>query len=130
MAEAWLNHLCGDELEASSAGLEPGVVNPLAVEAMSEVGIDISQNKTHSVFDLFKSGQIFKYVVTICDEAAAEQCPIFVGVTTRVHWNFPDPSSIVGTRDEKLAAVRRCRDSIRNKIEEWCGMICPSSATF
>ena len=77
MAEAWLNHVCGDFFEAQSAGLEPGTLNPLAVQVMSEVGIDISHKKTRAVFDVFKSGQLFAYVVTVCDETSAEKCPIF-----------------------------------------------------
>ncbi len=68
MAEAWLNQICGDELEAQSAGFEPGKLNPLVVEAMAEVGIDISQKETQSVFDVWKSGQLFAYVITVCDE--------------------------------------------------------------
>ena len=91
MAEAWCNHLYGDRFEAESAGLEPGILNPLAVEAMKEVGIDISHNKTQRVFDLFKAGRMFAYVITVCDEASAERCPIFPGVTQRLHWSFPDP---------------------------------------
>src|SRR5438132_8450272 len=65
MAEAWLNHLCGDFFEARSAGLEPGTLNPLAVAVMKEAGIDISEKKTQSVFDVFKSGQLFAHVITV-----------------------------------------------------------------
>jgi arsenate reductase len=68
MAEAWLNFLCPKQFEAHSAGLEPGALNPLAVEAMREIGVDISGKKTQSVFDVFKSGQFFPYVITVCDE--------------------------------------------------------------
>ena len=76
MAEAWFNSICGEFFEAQSAGLEPGTLNPLAVEVMREAGIDISRNKTQAVFDVFKSGQLFSYVVTVCDESSAEKCPI------------------------------------------------------
>src|SRR5213082_905794 len=72
MAEAFLNEICGDYFEAHSAGLEPGTLNPLAVEAMREIGMDISQNQTQSVFDVFKSGELFAYVITVCDESSAE----------------------------------------------------------
>jgi len=68
MAEAFLDEICGDQFEAHSAGLEPGTLNPLAVEAMREIGIDISQKQTQSVFDVFKSGELFSYVITVCDE--------------------------------------------------------------
>ena len=128
MAEAWLNHLCGDQIEASSAGLEPGTLNPLAVEVMGEVGIDISQKETQGVFDLFKSGRLFNYVVTVCDGASAERCPIFVGVTKRVHWSFPDPAAATGTHEEKLGQVRAVRDQIRAQIAEWCLELCPALA--
>jgi arsenate reductase (thioredoxin) len=124
MAEAWLNQICGDQFEAQSAGLEPGTLNPLVIEAMAEVGIDISQKGTQEVFDVWKSGQLFAYVVTVCDESSAEKCPIFPGPATRLHWSFPDPSALTGTHAEKLAAVRRIRDEIRARIEAWCGEIC------
>ena len=127
MAEAWLNHICGDFFNAESAGLEPGTLNPLVVEAMQEVGIDISNNGTQAVFDVFKSGKLFAYVVTVCDETSAEKCPIFAGVTKRVHWSFDDPSVLTGTREEKMEGVRRIRDNIRAKIEEWCEEVCPQS---
>ena len=119
MAEAWLNHVCGDTIEAESAGLEPGVLNPLAVEVMREVGIDISGKKTQAVFDLFTSGRLFHYVITVCDEASAERCPIFVGVTQRLHWSFPDPGAVTGTHAEKLDQVREIRDQIREQVEKW-----------
>jgi arsenate reductase len=120
MAEAWLNHLCGDSFSGESAGLEPGVLNPFVVEAMQEVGIDLSQKETRAVFDVFKSGKLFACVITVCDETSAERCPIFPGVAKRLHWSFPDPSALTGTHDEKMAGVRKIRDEIRAKIEAWC----------
>ena len=124
MAAAWLNDICGDDFEAKSAGLEPGELSPLAVQVMNEVGIDISNNKTQAVFDVFKSGQCFAYVITVCDEASAEKCPIFPGVTNRVHWSFPDPSALVGTQQERLQGTRKIRDDIRARIETWCDEMC------
>jgi arsenate reductase (thioredoxin) len=120
MAEAWLNHLCRDRYDAQSAGLEPGKLNPLVVEAMAEEGIDLANAPTKSVWDMFESGTNFGYVVTVCDETSAERCPIFPGNGLRLHWGFPDPSQFVGTHDEKLAQVRRVRDLIREKIAAWC----------
>lgn len=120
MAEAWLNEICSDALAAESAGLEPGTLNPLAVEAMQEVGIDISKKETRAVFDVFKSGKLFAYVITVCDETSAEKCPIFPGVTTRLHWSFPDPSALVGSHETKLVEVRKIRDEIRDKVQAWC----------
>ncbi|HEX9079528.1 MAG TPA: arsenate reductase ArsC [Desulfuromonadaceae bacterium] len=113
MAEALLNHLAGDRFEAQSAGLEPGTLNPLAVEVMAEMGIDISANQTRSVFDVFKSGARFDYTIAVCDGASAEKCPVFPGITKRIHWSFADPAALEGTHDEKRAAARR----IKNEIE-------------
>jgi arsenate reductase len=128
MAEAWLNHICSDFFVAESAGLEPGTLNPLVVEVMQEAGIDISRKKTQAVSDVFKSGKLFSHVITVCDETSAERCPIFPGVAQRLHWSFADPSGLTGARDEKLAAVRKIRDQIRAKIEQWCREVCPHSA--
>ncbi|HEY2124272.1 MAG TPA: arsenate reductase ArsC [Chthoniobacterales bacterium] len=128
MAEAWLNYLCGECFEAQSAGLEPGKLNPLAVAVMQEAGIDISRKKTQAVFDVFKSGQLFAYVITVCDETSAEKCPIFPGVTQRLHWSFPDPSQVTGSPEEKLEQVREIRDQIRERIEQWCAEVCPAAA--
>ncbi len=120
MAEAWMNHLCGDRFEATSAGLEAGVLNPLAVQVMKEVGIDISQKKTQTVFELVKEGKMYAYVITVCDEASAERCPIFPGVTKRLHWSFPDPAMVTGTTEEKLEQVRKIRDDIKSAVEAFC----------
>ena len=128
MAEAFLNQICCEQFEAHSAGLEPGKLNPVVVEAMQEIGIDISANRTKGVFDLLKSGKKFAYVITVCDETSAERCPILPGVTQRLHWSFPDPSGFLGTQEDKLAKTREVRDSIKVKIEEWCEQICPTVA--
>ena len=128
MAEAFLNRICDEEFEAHSAGLEPGKLNPLVVEVMAEAGMDISRNATKAVFDMFKSGRLFEYVITVCDEASAERCPIFPGVTKRLHWSFPDPSSFQGTNDEKLEQTRVVRDMIKAKIEAWCSEVCLAPA--
>ena len=120
MAEAWLNHTCPENFEATSAGLEPGTMNPIVVEVMKEAGIDLSQKKTKAVFDVWKTGQIFQYVITVCSEAESEGCPVFPRVTKRLHWPFPDPSKVTGTHEEKLREIRKIRDEIRRKIEESC----------
>ena len=127
MAEALLNDICGDHFEAHSAGLEAGTLNPMAVEAMREIGIDISHKGTQSVFDVLESGPAaagFAYVITVCDETSAESCPIFPGVTTRLHWSFSDPAALEGTREERLAGTREIRDQIRDRIEMWCDEMC------
>lgn len=124
MAEAWLNHVCGDYFEAESAGLEPGTLNPLAVEVMKEVGIDISHKKTQGVLDLLKKGAFFDYTIAVCDEASADKCPFFPGAIQRLHWSFPDPSQVKGTKEEKLVQIRPIRDGIKKKIESWCETMC------
>lgn len=124
MAEAFLNQTCGGEFEAHSAGIEPGRLNPIVVEAMREIGIDISQNKTKAVADFVKSAGSFAYVITVCDETSAERCPVFPGGTKRLHWGFPDPSAAMGSHEEKLAQTRGIRDAIRKKVEGWCGEVC------
>jgi arsenate reductase len=120
MAEAWINHLCGDRFEAESAGLEPGTLNPLAVAVMKEVGIDIAGKATRSVFDVLKAGTPFSYVITVCDESAAEACPIFPGPAKHMHLGFADPSRVEGTQEEMLARIRAIRDAIRKAIEDFC----------
>lgn len=124
MAAALLNKLCGEFFEAHSAGLEPGVLNPLAVEVLQEIGIDISKNKTQAVFDVFKSGQLFPFVITVCSESEAKGCPIFPGVTTRLHWPFPDPSQLTGTWEEKLEGTREILRQIDRQIRQFCDEQC------
>ncbi len=119
MAEAWLKQLGGDRFEVESAGLEPGVLNPLVVEAMREAGIDISNNQTKSVFDFFTQGRRYHYVVTVCDESQSERCPIFPGAVQFLHWSFPDPSRFTGSHEERLRQTLEVRDQIMAKIEAW-----------
>jgi len=119
MAEAFLKQEAGDRFEVESAGLEPGKLNPVVVEAMKEVGIDISQNKTKSVFDFYKQGKQYDYVITVCDESQSGACPVFPGRGERLHWSFDDPSAFQGSQEERLVKTRVVRDKIRSKIEEW-----------
>ena len=123
MAEMWLKKIGGDRVTVTSAGLEPGTLNPLAVEVMREVGIDMSRNTTRGVFDLFKAGEMFHYVIAVCDKATAERCPIFPGIIQRLDWSFPDPAQVTGTHEEQLAQVRAIRDMIREKIDRWASSL-------
>lgn len=118
MAEAFVNRYCSDQFEADSAGLETGALNPLAVEVMAEDGIDISQNTTKSIWDTFRAGHTYGYIITVCDETN-EKCPIFPGNGIRLHWSFPDPSKFTGSHDEQLAEMRQLRDAISEKVTEW-----------
>jgi arsenate reductase len=119
MAEAFLNVMGGEHFTAESAGLEPGKLNPLVVEVMKEVGIDLSNNETKSVFDFFKQGKFYQYVIAVCDEANAERCPIFPGMAKRLNWSFRDPASFSGTEESKLQHTRIVRDQIRDEIEKF-----------
>ncbi len=120
IAEAFMNHLCNDRYEAESAGFEPEELNPLAVEVMKEAGIDISANKAKSVFDFFKQGKLYGFVITVCDESSAETCPIFPGITAKLHWSFADPSRFTGSIEERLEKMREVRDQILDKVQEFC----------
>ncbi len=100
MAEAFCKKYGGENFIAESAGLEPGTLNPYAVRAMAEVGIDISKNQTKSVFDFHKEGRFYHVVVTVCSKEAAERCPVFPGAPITLHWPFDDPSSFHGSDDE------------------------------
>jgi arsenate reductase (thioredoxin) len=119
MAEAFLNILGEGKFIAESAGIEPGVLNPLVVKSMSDAGIDISGNPTNDVFEFFKEGRRYDYVITVCDEASGQRCPIFPGAKEKINWSFEDPSALKGTDEEKLDRIAEIRDSIRKKVEEF-----------
>ncbi len=119
MAEAFLKKFGRDRFEAESAGLEPGKLNPYVIRAMAEKGIDISRNPTKNVFDLFEAKRVYQVVVSVCSAEAAEKCPIFPGLSAKLHWPFPDPSSLTGNDDEIMAGVRRVRDQIEEAVKEF-----------
>jgi len=115
MAEGYLRHIAGDEFEVMSAGIEPKGLNPLAVEVMKEVDIDISRQTSKDVREFL--GQAIPYVVTVCDNAK-QRCPIFPRTYKFLHWSLEDPAEVTGSREEKLAVFRRVRDEIRQRIEQ------------
>ena len=121
MAEEYLKKLAADRFEVESAGLEPGTVNPLVAEVLKEDGIDVSGKQTHSVFEYYKEGRRYHYVITVCSREAAERCPVFPGIgpIQRLYWPFDDPSQVSGTREEKLRKVREIRDQIKARIAEF-----------
>lgn len=119
MAEAFLNKMAAGRFQAQSAGLEPGQLNPLVVEVMAELQYDLSANRTKDVFELYRRGEVFSYVITVCDGASAERCPLFPGITKRLHWSFADPSSLSGSHAEQLAATRIIRDEIKAAVAEF-----------
>jgi arsenate reductase len=116
MAEGLLFHLAGDRYDVSSAGTKPSLVNPLAVQAMAERGIDIHAHRSKHLSEFLS--QPFDYVITVCDDAA-EQCPVFPGRAERLHWSFPDPASVTGGDLERLAVFRAVRDAIETRLRSW-----------
>jgi arsenate reductase len=120
MAEAFLREYAGDRFDAYSAGLEPGEINPYTRRVMEELGLNLEGQRSKGLAEYL--GKVhFSYLVTVCDRAE-QQCPIFPGMGTRLHWSFVDPSATVGSEDEKLAKFRQVRDEIKSKILAWISM--------
>jgi arsenate reductase len=125
MAEAFVNRLCAGRFSAKSAGLERGSLNPTVVEAMGEIGYDLSCNTTKEVVETNDAHGPFDYVVTVCDETDGARCPVVpIAGGVRLHWSFDDPSAFKGTPEEILPKVRVVRDAIQAKIVEWCKTAC------
>lgn len=127
MAEGLLRHLGGSAYEVHSAGSHPnGYVSPLAIEAMREIGIDISAHRSKSVLEF--ASQRFGTVITVCD-SAAEGCPVFPGAPQRIHWSIWDPGAATGSHEEKLAAFRRIRDDLAARLREFLSYgACPGNS--
>lgn len=113
MAEGLTNHLLGDRYEAFSAGTHPASVHPLAVEVMREIGADISHHRSKSLERFLQ--EPLDYLITLCD-SAKENCPVFPGNVTTLHWSLPDPSAAGGDWEERLALFRRIRDELKERI--------------
>ena len=114
IAEGLLRFLGGDAFEVYSAGTEATFVRPLAIQAMSELGIDISGQQSKTLVGYLR--EPFDEVITVCD-AAAEACPVFPGALRRRHWSLEDPSKAIGSEEEQLTVYRRVRDKLRSRIE-------------
>jgi arsenate reductase len=117
MAEGLLRARGGAGYEVFSAGTEPRVVHPLAIKAMQEIGIDISNHRAKSLTQ-FQDQPPMDLVITVCDEAA-EACPYFPNARSQVHWSFPDPTRVEGNEEERLAAFRHIRDLIATRISQF-----------
>ncbi|NWG07894.1 MAG: arsenate reductase ArsC [Chloroflexi bacterium] len=118
MAEAFLRKYGGEQFEVHSAGLEPKGMNPFTIRVMNEVGIDISGQTSKGV-DVYLGKVLFKYLVTVCDDAD-KNCPtVWPGVRKRMHWSFQDPAAVEGTDEEKLAKFREVRDKIEAQVKAW-----------
>ena len=119
MAEGLLRDDGGESFEVFSAGTEPGHVNPLAIRAMREVGIDISAHRSKSVEEY--AGQKFDYVITVCDRAR-DNCPVFPGGAERIHRSFEDPAAATGDEESRLSVFRRVRDEIRGYLRDFASV--------
>ena len=109
-----LRHLADDRFEVMSAGTEATHVRPLAVQAMDELGIDISDQESKTLERYL--GEPFDYVITVCDDAN-EACPVFPGARQRLHWSFEDPAQAIGSEEERLQVFRSIRNAIRERVE-------------
>ncbi len=119
MAEGWLRHLGGSAFEVASAGTHPAErVNPLAVQAMAEAGVDISGQQPKHLEQFLR--EPWDYVITVCDRAN-EECPLFPGGKRRLHWSFEDPAAAAGSQEERLRVFRRVRDEIRGRFADFAG---------
>lgn len=118
MAEGYLRSVAGERFDVMSAGIEPKGLNPLAVAAMREIGIDISSQRSKDVREFL--GAPVQYVVTVCSNAR-EKCPVFPATVKFIHWDLDDPAAVQGTEEEKLAAFRRARDEIAAQITKEFG---------
>jgi len=116
MAEGLLRQLAGARFEAASAGTHPAGLNPGAVQAMREIGIDISYHRSKKVDEFV--GQPLDWVITVCD-SAKESCPVFPGAVSRLHWSFQDPAAAAGSPQERQAVFRRVRDEIAERMGEF-----------
>ena len=116
MAEGFLRAMAGDRFEAGSAGTEKTSVNPLAIRAMAELGIDLGGHTSKLYVDV--ASQAWDYLITVCDDAN-ERCPWVPGSVQRLHWSFPDPSRATGSEEERLAVFRRVRDQIQERLTDW-----------
>lgn len=116
MAETYLRHFCGEAATVTSAGLDPTHIHPLVLRVMAEDGFDLSAKGTRKVFDLFRDGLLFDYVITVCEESLDGQCPVFPGVTHRLHMPFADPAALGGSEEQRLVEVRKIRDRIKARM--------------
>ncbi|MDD2468176.1 MAG: arsenate reductase ArsC [Desulfobulbus sp.] len=117
MAEAFLKRFGGDDFSVESCGLEAGVLNPLVIEVMDEIGYDLKNNTTQAALDLFKQGRSYDVVITVCSQKASELCPLFPGRALRLNWPFADPSRLEGGREANLVEIREIRDQIKVQVE-------------
>jgi len=117
MAMTFLNEYGKDLFVAESAGLEKGTLNPYVIKSMAELGYDISNNETNEVFEYFKQGRSYSFVIKVCDEMNGQRCPIFPGALHEEYWNLPDPAAFKGSEIEILKQVHDIRDEILKRVQ-------------
>lgn len=116
MAEGLLRDVAGDRIEVASAGVAPTHVRPEAIEAMKEIGIDISNHRSKSIDELIT--RAFDYVITVCDNAN-QHCPVFPGACRRIHWSIEDPAAVAGDDETRLEAFRSARNELRERLDKF-----------
>jgi arsenate reductase len=116
MAEGLLRHHAGETFDVESAGIEPSFVRPEAIAVMREIGIDISGHRSKSI-EVF-TGQLFDYVITVCDNAK-QNCPIFPTATKQIHWSVEDPAAVAGDEQIRRQAFRSARDDLRERLSRF-----------
>ena len=124
MAEGFMRHIAGGSCEVFSAGVNPTRINPLAIKAMAEVGVDISRQQSTSVREYL--GDRFDYVITVCDNAR-QNCPVFPGKHERIHWDLRDPAEATGDKEGQMTVFRKVRDQIKDHIREFAGIVSAKS---
>ncbi|MGB9642881.1 MAG: arsenate reductase ArsC [Candidatus Ratteibacteria bacterium] len=122
MAEGLANYYGRGKIQAFSAGLNPSIVNPFAIEVMAEIGIDISKHRSKNLEEFL--GQQFDFIITLC-ESAKQNCPLFPGKATKIHWDIKDPADATGSKEEILTEFRKCRNIIKEKIIDFLKEVNP-----
>ena len=120
MGEGLLRHLAGDKVEVHSAGAKPSTVNPYAVRAMRERGINISEQRSEHLAQYLETE--FDFVITVCDRAA-DACPQFPGPAQRIHWSFPDPAGVNGDEAAVMESFGAVRDGLESKLRDWLATV-------
>jgi arsenate reductase len=124
MAEELLRNLAGDQFEVESAGIEPGILNPIVVDVLKkEEGINIEGKKTRAIFDVFKSGKHFDCLITVCDKERAERCPVLPRAPVKINWSFADPTQFQGSYEEKYRRTSQVKEEIKEQIVQWLGSL-------
>ncbi len=125
VAATLLNFLGQGDFLARSAGFQAGSFSDLAARVLKEIGLDNPPVETSTVFDLYLKGELFSYVITLCDPKTSERCPIFPGITRITNWPFPDPEKENLPAEEKLELARKIRDQLKERLESFIQSLKP-----